>query len=91
MPKSTFISVKCKQAKGRKADKSRVTVSFCLNSSGSHKMKPLVIHTAQHPRCYKHLKDMKKAPVYWRSSKKAWVNSKIIKDWLLNCFIPDAR
>ena len=91
MPKSTYISAKSKQAKGRKADKSRVTVCFCVNQSGTHKMKPLVIHTAQHPRCYKHLKDMKKAPVYWRSSKKAWVNSKIMKDWLLNCFVPDAR
>ena len=91
MPKSTFVSQKSKQARGRKVDKSRVTVLFCVNQSGSHKMKPLVIHTAQHPRCYRHLKEMKNAPVYWRSSKKAWVNSKIIKDWLLNCFVPDAR
>ena len=34
---------------------------------------------------------MKNAPVYWRSSKKAWINSKIIKYWLHNCFVPNAR
>ena len=53
-------------------------------------MKLLVIHTAQHPRCYKHLSDMKKAPVHWRSSERAWMNYNM-KDWLLNCFMPDVR
>ena len=83
MPKSTFIT--------KKIDKTRITLCLCVNQSDTHKMKPLVIHMAQHPRCYKHLSDMKKAPVYWRSSKRAWMNSNIMKDWLLNCFVPDAK
>ena len=91
MPKSTFIAKKSKQARGRKIDKTLITLCLCVNQSVTHKMKPLVIRTAQHPRCYKHLSDMKKAPVYWRSSERAWMNSNIMKDWLLNCFVPDVK
>ena len=71
MPKSTFIAKKSKQVQGRKIDKTRITLCLCVNQSGTHMMKPVVIHTAQHPRCYKLLSDMKKAPVYWRSPKRA--------------------
>ncbi|XP_068246764.1 tigger transposable element-derived protein 1-like [Palaemon carinicauda] len=91
MLKTTFLAKNVKQARGRKTDKSRLTVLFCVNSTGTHKMKPLVVHSAKHPQCYNHLQDMKDAPVYWRSSKKAWINSTISQDWLLNCFVPDAR
>ena len=91
MPKLTFIAKKSKQARGRKIDKTRITLCLCVNQSGTHKTKPLVIHTAQHPRCYKHLSDIKKAHVYWRSSERAWMTSNIMKDWLLNCFVSDAK
>ena len=91
MPRSTFLAKSVKQARGRKIDKSRITVMFCVNQTGTHKMKPLVVHTARHPRCYKNLKDMSSAPVYWRTSRKAWVTSGIMHDWLLNCFVRDAK
>ena len=91
MPKSTFLAKTTKQARGRKPDKVRLTVEFCVNLTGTHKMKPLVVHKVKHPRCYKHLSDMKKAPVYWKTSQKGWVTSPVMKDWFLNCFVPDAR
>ena len=91
MPSSTFLAKAVKQARGRKVDKSRITVLFCVNQTGTHKMTPLIVHTAKHPRCYKNLRDMSQAPVYWRSSKKAWVTSSITHDWLLNCFVPEAK
>lgn len=91
MPSSTFLAKQIKRARGRKADKARITVLFCCNLTGSHKMKPLVVHTAKHPRCYKHLSDMSAAPVYWRSTKNGWITSSIVKSWLLNCFVTDAR
>ena len=91
MPKSTFIAKKARQAQGRKADQSRFTVLFCVNSSGTHKMKPLIVHTAKHPRCFNHLSDMKDAPVYWRSSTTGWMTSSILEDWFLHCFVPEAR
>lgn len=91
MPKSTFVAKKVKQARGRKADKTRITVMFCVNASGSHKMKPLVIHTARHPRSFNHLSDMRDAPVYWRASPKGWMRGTVMTEWFQSCFIPDAR
>ena len=91
MPRCTYIAKSCKQARGRKIIKSRVTVLFCVNQTGSHKLKPLLVHTAKHPRCYRHLSDMKDVPVHWRSSQKAWVNSEITRDWFMNCFIPEVK
>ena len=91
MPRSTFLAKSMKQAHGRKVDKSRITVLFCVNQTGTLKMKPLVVHTAKHPQCYRHLKDMSRAPVYWRASQKAWVTSSITQDWLLNCFVPETK
>ncbi|XP_068246164.1 tigger transposable element-derived protein 1-like isoform X1 [Palaemon carinicauda] len=88
MPKSIFLA---KRTQGRNADKSRFTVLFCVNSTGTHKMRPLVVHAAKHPQCSNHLSDMKDASVYWRSSKKSCITSTISQDWLLNCFVPDAR
>ena len=91
MPKSTFIAKSAKQARGRKADKSRFTVVFCSNLSGSHKMKLTVVHTAKHPRCYNHLTDMAQAPVHWYKSANGWMNSAITQDWFLEKFVPSAR
>ena len=91
MSKSTFLAKQVKHARGRKADKSRFTVLFCVNAIGTHKVKPLLAHTAKHPRCYKHLQDMKDAPIYWRASCTSWLTSLLTKDWLLNCFVPEAR
>ena len=88
MPISTFLAKQVKHAGGRKADESRFTVLFCVNATGTHKVKPLIVNTAKHPRCWKHLQDMKDAPVYWRASRTSWLTSLLMKDWLLNCFVP---
>lgn len=90
MPKSTFIAKTVKQARGRKADKTRFTVVFCVNATGTHKVKPMVIHTAKHPRCFGRI-NMKDAPVYWRQTANAWMTADVMKDWLLNCFVPEAK
>ncbi|KAK4325626.1 hypothetical protein Pmani_003795 [Petrolisthes manimaculis] len=91
MPKSTFLSKSVKQAKGRKIDKSRFTVLFCCNLAGTHKHKPLVVHTAAHPRCYNHLSDMSHAPVHWLKTANGWMNSIATQDWLKHMFIPEAK
>ena len=90
-PKSMFVAKQIKKARGRKADKARMTVLFCCNLTGSHKMKPLIIHTAKHPRCYRHLKDMSQAPVHWMTTKNGWMSSSTCRAWLFDCFVPDAR
>ena len=91
MPKSTYVSRMAKRARGRKVDKTRITVLLCANQPGTNKMKPLVVHTAKKPRCYKNLTSMDDCPVHWRSGRKAWITSAITKDWLLQCFVPEAR
>ena len=91
MPKSTYIAKTVKKARGRKGDMLRFTVLFCVNQSGSHKVKPLVVHTAKHPRCYNHLSSMKDAPVYWMDQPSAWITAPLMKKWVLQMFVPEAR
>ena len=91
MPKKTYIAKKQKQARGRKLDKSRMTVMFCVNVSGSHKMHPTVVHTAAHPRCYKNLRNMEDSGVHWYKSANGWMTASIFSDWLTKHCIPGAR
>ncbi|KAK4298488.1 hypothetical protein Pmani_029172 [Petrolisthes manimaculis] len=92
MPRSTYIANSQKQAKERKLGKTCFTLMLTLNVSGSLKMKPLVCHTAKHPRCFQNLKSMRDHPdFYWYQSGKGWMTTTIIRDWILNHFVPDAR
>ena len=92
MARSTFISKAQKQARGKKLDKSCFTIMFTLNLSGSNKMKPVICHTAKHPRCFNNMKSMSDHPnVYWYQSHKGWMTTTVLRDWLLNRFVPDAR
>ena len=43
MPERTFLAKHNKSASGHKAAKDRITILFCINASGDHIMKPLVI------------------------------------------------
>jgi hypothetical protein len=43
--------------------------------------KPLVIETAEKPRCFKNLK-INNLPVNWRNNKKAWMTVAIMEEWL---------
>ena len=93
MPRSTYIAKHQKQARGRKVDKSRFTVMFTVNLSGSLKMKPVIVHTAKHPRCYNNVRSMESFSneFYWYGSPKGWMNSAIMKQWILDHFVPDCR
>ena len=85
MARSTFISKAQKQARGKKLDKSCFTIMFTLNLSGSNKMKPVICHTAKHPRCFNNMKSMSDHPnVYWYQSHKGWMTTTVLRDWLLN-------
>lgn len=81
MPRSTYVAESQKQARGRKLDKSSFTLMFTLNASGSLKMKPVVVHTAKHPRCFKNLKSMSEHPdFYWYHSANGWTTTTILRD-----------
>ncbi|CAB4402410.1 unnamed protein product [Rhizophagus irregularis] len=55
---------------GRKMDKSRVSVLFCANATGSHKIRPLVIGKSLNSRCFKNL-NKSTLPVIYRANSKA--------------------
>ncbi|RWS23021.1 Pdc2p-like protein [Leptotrombidium deliense] len=42
-----------KQVCGRKQNKERITIALCTNSTGTEKMKPVVIGKSKTPRCFK--------------------------------------
>jgi len=60
--------------------KERITFMVAANMSGSDKRKLFVIGKSKKPRCFP--KDMKRVPVDWSHSKKAWMTSKIFEKYL---------
>ncbi|CAM4598059.1 unnamed protein product [Caretta caretta] len=71
---------------GFKQRKHRVTLLFCVNKSGSHKVRPL-IGKARSPRCFHHV-NMKALPFEYTNSKNAWMNSSIFEDQFHKTFVP---
>ncbi|CAM5102892.1 unnamed protein product [Eretmochelys imbricata] len=75
---------------GFKQRKDRVTLLFCVNKSGSHKVRPLMIGKVRSPRCF-HRVNMKPLPFEFTNSKNAWMNSSIFEDWFHKTFLPAVR
>ena len=90
MPNSTYISKQTKHARGIKPLRNRLTLLLGCNASGSCKLKPLVLHTAQNPRPYKNIPSDRRG-VHWRSNKKAWMTATIMNDWFDTMFVPEVR
>jgi len=66
-----------------KKDKDRVTVAFCANASGTHKLKLIVLGKAAEPCCFETLNIFDPNSLVWYSSnKKAWTNTAIFQAWL---------
>ncbi|CAM4479053.1 unnamed protein product [Lepidochelys kempii] len=74
---------------GFKQRKDQVTLLFCVNKSGSHKVRPL-IGKASSPRCFHHV-NVKAFPFEYTNSKNAWTNSSIFQDWFHKTFVPAVR
>ncbi|KAG6937576.1 tigger transposable element derived 5 [Chelydra serpentina] len=72
---------------GFKQRKDRVTLLFCVNKSGSHKLRPLMIGKARSPRCFHHV-NMKALPFEYTNSRNAWMNRSIFEDWFHKTFVP---
>ncbi|XP_070050643.1 uncharacterized protein [Nicotiana tomentosiformis] len=69
---------------GCKKDKSTITVMLMCNALGTKKLKPLVIGAVAKPHCYKNV-DMASLPhINYFYNKKAWMNRKILKQYMLN-------
>ncbi|KAE9073702.1 hypothetical protein PF010_g24965 [Phytophthora fragariae] len=73
-----------KRRKGKKRDKSRITVAFCCNATGTDKMNPVIIGTAANPRCFPGgtRRALKGKAVDYYHTKKAWMTASIFFEWL---------
>ena len=75
---------------GFKKIKDRVTILFCANKTGSHKVKPLCIGKFQNPRCFHHV-NRSTLPLTYDFSKNAWMTSTIFERWFHKEFVPSVR
>uniref|UniRef100_A0A8C8SRH6 DDE-1 domain-containing protein n=1 Tax=Pelusios castaneus TaxID=367368 RepID=A0A8C8SRH6_9SAUR len=66
--KTLALKYETQKTAGFKKIKDRVTLLFCTNKTGSHKLTPLLIGRFNNPRCFKHL-NKAKLPVIYSSSK----------------------
>lgn len=84
---STYIFTKERTAPGFKAAKDRLTLALGGNAEGDVKLKPLLVYSHENPRALKNT-SKPSLPVYWKSSKKAWVTTSIFHDYIYNYFSP---
>lgn len=70
--------------KGENRKTDIVTVAFCANASGTHKLPLLFVNKFANPRALKHCKDT--LPVVYKSHCNACVNEDIFREWYTNHF-----
>ncbi|XP_058828455.1 jerky protein homolog-like [Topomyia yanbarensis] len=87
-PSSTFVAHDETSAPGRKVNKERVTFMPCSNADGSFKLPLMLIGKSKKPRV---LKNVHELPVYYVSSKNAWMTRALFKDWFFQQFVPKVK
>lgn len=87
LPNKTYVAANEKSAPGRKTRKERMTILFCANADGSHKVKPLVVGKSKNPRCFKNFQN----PFAYDSSANAWMTANIFQKWFHECFVEEVR
>lgn len=84
-PDSTFVANNEPSAPGRKGNKERLTFMPCSNADGSFKLPLMMIGKSKRPRA---LKNIDVLPVYYASSKNAWMTRVLFRDWFFEEFVP---
>ncbi|UYV71441.1 hypothetical protein LAZ67_8003210 [Cordylochernes scorpioides] len=75
------LAHKDENCRGVKRMKQRITVLLCCNSTGTDKRRLLIIGKSAKPRCFRNF-----SPHFYctyTSNSKAWMNSSIFQEWLL--------
>lgn len=78
MPDKT-MSFKNENCHGGKQSKERITLLFAANSTGTEKLKILVIGKSKKPQCFRGVKSL---PVDYYANQTAWMNTQIFCEWL---------
>lgn len=66
--------------RGKKKSKERLTVALCANSTGTHKLKPLIIGKSKKPRCFGSFNPSVYAT--YTFNKKAWMTGVLFEEWV---------
>ncbi|XP_043268559.1 jerky protein homolog-like isoform X2 [Venturia canescens] len=69
-------------------DKERITVGFCANATGTHRVPALVISSQEKYTCSS---DFTCLPVVYKSQAKSQMDSALFIDWYTNHFMPVVR
>jgi hypothetical protein len=79
---SKTLSEKGEACTGGKVLKDRLTIFLCTSMQGE-KLKPFVIGKYKKTRCFKNIQN-ENLPTLWRWNKKAWINTAVFEEWILN-------
>lgn len=90
LPSKSLAAKEELTAPGFKMSKERVTVLACCNAAGTHKLPLMVIGKSAKPRAFKNI-NVNALPVYYRNSKKAWMNAHLFQEWFENQFVPEVK
>lgn len=71
-----------KKISGQKLSKKRVTIALCSNSTGTFKIRPLLIHNSNNPRIFKKENFNHDLYVKFTANKKAWMTIPIFNQYL---------
>ena len=83
------VMAQSKQLSTVKGSMSRVTLLLGGNASGTHKLKPLLIHKYKNPKGLEGQKAKDDLPFYYHHQPNAWMNSDIFERWCMESFFPD--
>lgn len=72
-----------------KEKEDRVTIGFCANASGTHKLPLLFVNKYENPRALKHCKN--NLPVTYMSHPHAWVYRSVFRSWYLHYFKQEVK
>ncbi len=80
LPKQT-LTFKKEKCYGGKMSKERITVMVGGNSSGTEKLKLMVIGKSLKPRCFKNVKNL---PVIYKANRKAWMTGPLFREYMMD-------
>ena len=69
---------------GKKQSKTRITLGFALNATGTDKLDPVIIGSAKCPRSFKKKSASQLGFNHYYYNKKAWMTGAIFRDWLVS-------
>ncbi|CAM4599860.1 unnamed protein product [Caretta caretta] len=79
-----------RKKEGYKQAKDRLTLLFCVNATGKHKLKPLCIGKSRMPWCFHHV-NVNCLPFLYKNSKNSWMTREIFEQWFFTEFFSSGK